>query len=129
MIGADRQILRGMEGLLVVTGPPKLEATRAALRGGYVDPGVLDKALTVRSPLGLRQATSRDGPGLQVCVAAFRTMAAFDEAFSPFLSQTASSMPIRTCPPSIANWATIGNACAPIRKPVQIAVLGKRFRA
>lgn len=45
MIGADQESLRGMEGLLVVTGLPKMEATRAALRGGYVDHVVLDTAL------------------------------------------------------------------------------------
>ncbi|WP_370312807.1 sugar-binding domain-containing protein [Sagittula sp.] len=45
MIGADQQILRGMEGLLVVPGRPKLEAIRAALRGGYADHVVIDTAL------------------------------------------------------------------------------------
>ncbi len=38
MIGVDQQILRGMEGLLAVTGRTKLEATRAALRRGLWRP-------------------------------------------------------------------------------------------
>lgn len=44
-IGANQQILRVMEGLLVVPGRPKLEAIRAALRGGYADHVVIDTAL------------------------------------------------------------------------------------
>lgn len=42
IIGADHDLLRDMEGLLVVSGTFKLDATRAALRGGFVDHLVTD---------------------------------------------------------------------------------------
>ena len=42
IIGADHELLRDMEGLLVVSGTFKVEATRAALKGGFVDHLVTD---------------------------------------------------------------------------------------
>ncbi|HEY0213528.1 MAG TPA: sugar-binding domain-containing protein [Paenirhodobacter sp.] len=45
LIGADHRALRGMKGLLVVTGMDKLHAATAALRGGYVCRLVLDAPL------------------------------------------------------------------------------------
>lgn len=45
MIGADLDLLRTMEGLLVVAGLEKLDATRAALNGDYVSHVVLDDGL------------------------------------------------------------------------------------
>lgn len=45
MIGADHAALRGMQGLLVVSGLAKLDATRAALVGGYASHIVLEAAL------------------------------------------------------------------------------------
>ncbi|MCG0998688.1 sugar-binding transcriptional regulator [Acetobacter persici] len=45
LIGADHATLRQMEGLLVVSGQHKLEATRAALRGGFVKKLVIDEDL------------------------------------------------------------------------------------
>lgn len=45
LIGADHQALRRMTGMLVVSGMHKLEATVAALRGGFVDRIVLDAPL------------------------------------------------------------------------------------
>ncbi|MCM2403365.1 sugar-binding transcriptional regulator [Rhizobium sp. S153] len=42
IIGADHDLLRKMEGLLVVSGVFKLDAARAALRGGFVDHLVTD---------------------------------------------------------------------------------------
>ncbi|MCP1199593.1 sugar-binding transcriptional regulator [Notoacmeibacter sp. MSK16QG-6] len=45
MIGADHAALKGMQGLLVVSGLSKLDATRAALLGGYASNVVLEAAL------------------------------------------------------------------------------------
>lgn len=45
MIGAELDVLREMEGMMVVCGLEKLDATRAALRGGYVSHLVLDTVL------------------------------------------------------------------------------------
>lgn len=45
MIGADHAALKGMLGLLVVSGLAKLDATRAALNGGYASHVVLDAQL------------------------------------------------------------------------------------
>ncbi|MDD7973541.1 sugar-binding transcriptional regulator [Roseinatronobacter alkalisoli] len=45
MIGADLAALRKMEGLLVVSGLSKLDATRAALTGGYAMHVALDAPL------------------------------------------------------------------------------------
>ncbi|NVK45802.1 MAG: sugar-binding transcriptional regulator [Rhodobacteraceae bacterium] len=48
MISADHALLRNMSGLLVVSGLEKLDATRAALRGGYASQVVLNEALAVK---------------------------------------------------------------------------------
>lgn len=45
LIGVELDQMRAMVGLLVVSGLHKLEATRAALRGGYVNQIVVDAAL------------------------------------------------------------------------------------
>ncbi|MGV0819375.1 sugar-binding transcriptional regulator [Martelella sp. AMO21009] len=45
LIGADHSLLRHMEGLLVVSGSFKRDATRAALRGGFADHLVTDMEL------------------------------------------------------------------------------------
>lgn len=45
LIGVDLDQMRAMLGLLVVSGLHKLQATRAALRGGYVDQIVVDSVL------------------------------------------------------------------------------------
>lgn len=45
LIGADLSMMRAMTGLLVVSGLHKLQATRAALRGGYAAQVVLDSQL------------------------------------------------------------------------------------
>ena len=45
MIGAELDVLREMEGLLVVAGLEKLDPTRAALNGDYVSHVVLDATL------------------------------------------------------------------------------------
>ncbi len=45
IIGADHDLLKTMEGLLVVSGTFKHDATRAALRGGFVDHLVTDAKL------------------------------------------------------------------------------------
>jgi DNA-binding transcriptional regulator LsrR (DeoR family) len=43
LIGADHEMLRNMIGLLVVSGKHKVEAARAALRGGFVNHLVIDQ--------------------------------------------------------------------------------------
>ncbi|RRD21356.1 sugar-binding transcriptional regulator [Brucellaceae bacterium VT-16-1752] len=43
IIGADHALLKKMEGLLVVSGSFKLDATLAALRGGFADHLVIDQ--------------------------------------------------------------------------------------
>ena len=45
IIGVDHDLLRSMEGLLVVSGNIKRDATLAALRGGFVDHLVVDSRL------------------------------------------------------------------------------------
>jgi len=45
LIGADHATLAEMIGLLVVSGLHKAAATRAALRGGFVDHLVVDVKL------------------------------------------------------------------------------------
>jgi DNA-binding transcriptional regulator LsrR (DeoR family) len=45
LISADHETLRAMTGLLVVSGLHKLEPTRAALKGGYVNEMVVDTVL------------------------------------------------------------------------------------
>jgi DNA-binding transcriptional regulator LsrR (DeoR family) len=45
IIGADHDLLRAMEGLLVVSGAFKHQAAQAALRGGFVDHLVTDAKL------------------------------------------------------------------------------------
>lgn len=45
IIGADHDLLRKMEGLLVVSGTFKSDAAKAALRGGFVDHLVTDSRL------------------------------------------------------------------------------------
>lgn len=45
LIGADHDMMRRMSGYLVVSGQHKLEATRAALRGGYVSQIAIDRPL------------------------------------------------------------------------------------